>query len=55
MVIRRVATFDDFNEDVVSRWRAVSHHWVGFAIPRSEPDVRVSPHPALYAQLTGCG
>ena len=28
---------------------------VGFAIPLSEPDVRVSPHPALYAQLTGCG
>jgi hypothetical protein len=24
MVVRRVATFDDFNEDVVSRWRAVS-------------------------------
>ena len=26
MVIRRVATFSDFNSDVGSRWRAVSRH-----------------------------
>ena len=33
MVIRRVATFSDFNPDVESRWRAVSHHWGRFRHP----------------------
>lgn len=33
MVIRRVATFTDFNADVESRWRAVSHHWGRFRHP----------------------
>jgi hypothetical protein len=33
IVIRRVATFSDFNEDVRSRWRAVSHCWGRFRHP----------------------
>ena len=33
MVIRRVATFTDFNADVESRWRAVSHRWGRFRHP----------------------
>ncbi len=33
MVLRRVATFSDFNADVGSRWRAVSHRWGRFRHP----------------------
>ena len=33
LVIRRVATFSDFNDDVGSRRRAVSHRWGRFRHP----------------------
>jgi hypothetical protein len=32
-VLLAVARFDDFSEDVESRWRAVSHYWGRFRHP----------------------
>lgn len=47
-----VRSFDTFTQDVESR-RADTHVGeteVGFTIPLSEPDMRVSRHPAPHAQ-----